>query len=264
MFLLMNLLGIWAAVAAAAVFSLGYRDLRKRTLGWRAGVLVAASGLSVPACLMGLHYLHVFPERAWFYGFRSWAGSEFCVLPLAVAAAALASLLPRACLTLPLFGLMSAALVPHLKPLLGPIDDGEFENRWHRGVCQQSTFSTCGPASVATLLKLHGVEVTEKQVARAAHSYEGGTEAWYLARFARRQGLRPRFEFRETFDPEAGLPAVVGVRLGTNGHFIAVLGISDGKVTFADPLIGREVLPVGDFRARYRFTGFHLVIKRRG
>lgn len=72
--------------------------------------------------------------------------------------------------------------------------------------------------------------------------------------------MKTRFVFRESFDPEAGLPAIVGVKIGTSGHFIAVLDYWGGMVTFADPLYGRDTLSLDEFHKRYRFTGFHLVV----
>jgi hypothetical protein len=113
---------------------------------------------------------------------------------------------------------------------------------------------------VATILRACGVPANEREIARSAHSYQGGTEAWYLARYVRQRGLRGRFEFRDDFDPSVGLPAVTGVRLGSNGHFIAVLAVAGDRVVFADPLSGRWEITMEEFRQRYRFTGFHLVI----
>lgn len=99
-------------------------------------------------------------------------------------------------------------------------------------------------------------------MARAAYSYNGGTEAWYLARFVRTKGLHPRFDFRTSFSPSAGSPAVVGVKFGSAGHFIAVLDVHGDQVTLADPLRGEEHLSLSEFRRRYVFTGFHMVITK--
>ena len=259
----MNLIGAFALVVALAAFSLTYRTARNRSWKSRLGWLLPMALLSVPACLMALYYLHVLPEWAWFYTFRSWAGSEFCVVPLGVTSALLATWLPRVLLVLPLSGFLGSSLVPYLKPLLGPIQQ-EFADHWEDGVCRQSTFSTCGPASLATILCGQGMKVAEREIARSAHSYEGGTEAWYLARYARAKGMKTRFVFRESFDPEAGFPAIVGVKIGASGHFIAVLDCVGGRVTVADPLYGRETLSLGEFHKRYQFTGFHLVVTEHG
>jgi hypothetical protein len=44
-------------------------------------------------------------------------------------------------------------LIPFIKPIVAPFDYNRLQDRWVDGVCMQSTFSTCGPASTATLLK---------------------------------------------------------------------------------------------------------------
>jgi hypothetical protein len=260
---LMNLLGALALIAALAAFSLTFRTARNRPWKLRAGWLLAMGLLSFPACVMALYYLHVLPEWTWFYTFRSWTGSEFCVVPLGAASALFATWLPRVLLVLPLGGFLGASLVPYLKPVLWPIEEKDFADHWEEGVCRQSTFSTCGPASLATILSSYRVNVSEREIAHSAHSYQGGTEAWYLARYARTKRMETRFVLRESFDPQVRFPAIVGVKIGASGHFIAVLDCADGRVTVADPLYGRETLSLDEFHKRYRFTGFHLVVASR-
>ena len=193
--------------------------------------------LAIPSILFAVYYLHILPERAWFYTLRSWSGSELLIVFLGGATGAFATLLPRSLLLLPLCTLVAIAIVPYIKPLVGPLADSEFAERWDGDTCLQSTSSTCGPASVSTILRRLGAETTERETARAAYTYAGGTEAWYLARYVRSKGFVPRFDFRKTFH-QAGLPAVVGVRFGNVGHFIAVLDVNGDQITFADPLRG--------------------------
>ena len=201
------------------------------------------------------------PEYEWFYTLRSWPGSEFLVVFLGCADGAAAALIPRVLLSLPLFATLALAVIPHVKPLLVPLSFGEFKDQWQDNACLQSTASTCGPSSVATILRHFGINTTEREIAQAAFSYEGGTEAWYLARYVRSRGLSARFVFRSTFSSEAGQPALVGVRLGRAGHFIAVLEVHDDQVTIADPLFGERRMTLTDFKRRYEFTGFHMVIQ---
>ncbi len=256
----MNLLGALAIALSLVAFAITHARLRvlpvKACIVWLAGLAL----LSVPSLLFAAYYLHVLPEWAWFYSLRSWVGSEFLAVFLGGAAGALAALLPRRWLMLPLFVVMALATVPYIKPLIGPLPDSVFQERTAGDMCLQSTASTCGPASVATILRRLGRSGDERKIAREAFSYEGGTEAWYLARYARARGLSVRFDFRDTFSPEAGLPALVGVRLGGAGHFIAVLEFRGGQITFADPLRGEERLPLAEILRRYQFTGFHMVI----
>ena len=259
----MNLLGAAAAVLSLCAFACSYRLLRHQTWPRRLVAFAAFGLLALPALLVGVFYLHWLPEWAWFYEMRSWRGSEFLVLFLGAACGAGATLLPRILLVVPLFGLLGTALAPYLKPLLSPLKEGLIQERWAGQACVQSTGSTCGPASTCTVLRQIGIFATEPQLAQAAWSYTGGTEAWYLARCVRDRGGRATFDFRKDFSVTVALPAVVGVRLGDGvGHFIAVLEVKEGMVTFADPLIGQEVLSLSDFRNRYAFTGFHMAVAK--
>ncbi|HEX9048847.1 MAG TPA: cysteine peptidase family C39 domain-containing protein [Verrucomicrobiae bacterium] len=203
------------------------------------------------------------PEYEWYYTLRSWPGSELLVVFLGCAGGVAAALLPRILLSLPLFAMLVLAVVPHLKPLLVPLSEAELNDRWQGNACLQSTDSTCGPASVASILKHFGISTTEREIAHAAYSYQGGTEAWYLARYVRSRGLSPHFVFRSTFSPEEGQPTLVGVRLGRAGHFIAVLEVRDDQVTVVDPLAGEMHLSLAKFRQCYEFTGFHMIVQRK-
>jgi ABC-type bacteriocin/lantibiotic exporter with double-glycine peptidase domain len=115
---------------------------------------------------------------------------------------------------------------------------------------------------VATILRSYGVIVTESQLAREAHSYAGGTEAWYLARAVRALGCDARFRFASGFDPEIPFPAVAGVRLGPDGHFIAILSREGDRFRIGDPLTGREVLSRSELLEHYNFTGFYMAITK--
>jgi hypothetical protein len=72
------------------------------------------------------------------------------------------------------------------------------------------------------------------------------------------------FIFSRGFTPEEGLPAVVGVRLNSFGHFIAILGQEGDKYIVGDPLQGRELLSREELLRRYNFTAFHMRIKKKG
>lgn len=257
-----NFLGLAAAALSLLAFKLTYDRLRLRAAAAKAAWLGIGMLLSVPALLFGVYYLHVLPEWEWFYTFRSWPGTEFFAIFLGVAGGAIAALLPRWLLILPLFAMMALAAVPYIKPVLGPLKDEAFRNRTQGEFILQSTSATCGPASTCNVLHQLGVSATEYEIARAAHSYVGGTEAWYLARAVRAKGLTPRFVFRDRFDPAVGMPAIVGVRLSGLGHFIAVLRVENNLVTFVDPAWGSARVSFDEFRRRFDCTGFHMVITK--
>lgn len=258
----MNPIGAAAVVLSVVAFSVVHNRLRPRPVLVRILWLVGLALLSIPSLWFAIYYLHVLPEYEWFYTLRSWRGSEFLVVFLGCAAGATTALLPRALLGFSLFALLALAVVPYIKPVVGRLPDNLFNEQSQGHVCLQSTPSTCGPASVTTILRHLGLPASERTTARAAFSYAGGTEAWYLARYVRARGLSPRFAFRRTFSPAVGQPAVVGVRVGGYGHFIAVLDLHGDQITFVDPLHGEERLSLAEFQRRYKFTGFHMVIKR--
>jgi hypothetical protein len=258
----MNLLGFASVGLSIAAFAGTYECLRTKPLGVRWTGCFFFTVLSIPSILSAVYYSHVLPEAAWFYTLRSWPGTELLGIFLGCAGGAVASVMNRFLLGVPLFVTTLLALIPYAKPVLWPIPEGAFSDRWRGNACMQSTFSTCGPASVSTILKRLGAAPSERTIARAAYSCASGTEAWYLARYVRRQGYAARFEFRDTFTPSVGLPALVGVKVGA-GHFIAVLEANRDEVIFADPLNGEERLPMEKFRKRYQFTGFHMVIQKR-
>lgn len=137
-------------------------------------------------------------------------------------------------------------------------------NEWEDGICLQSTPSTCGAASAATILKHFGEDTTESELAAKAHSYSGGTEAWYLARAARSRGFDVRFGFAQGFAADADFPAVVGVRLGSVGHFIPILRREGDQFLIGNPLQGRELLSREELLKRYDFTGFYMPITNKG
>src|SRR4051812_28343897 len=117
------------------------------------GVLLVCS---IPSPLFGIYYLHVLPERAWFYQLLSYAGSEFWILFLGALMGMVAASLPRLLLGVPLVALVLVAVVPYLKPILYPLPEDAFHEKWRGNACLQSTSATCGPAGVATILKSLG------------------------------------------------------------------------------------------------------------
>jgi hypothetical protein len=259
-----NLIGLTAALNAFVVFGFTYVYWRKRDLKARLLMLLATLLLALPAFSFTLYYFHILPETAWFYELRSWRGSEFLILFVGNFMAVLASLFRRWMLPLWLVLLGGIVIAPFAKPLLAPLPESSIKDQWNGRVCIQSTGSTCGPASVTTILKLLRCEGnSERQAALACYSYLGGTEAWYLARYVRSLGMQARFEFHEGFVPGIQLPAVAGVRIGLVGHFIALLGQEGNDYIIADPLMREKRLPLCDLKKYYDFTGFYMVISKK-
>lgn len=256
-----NWSGISCAILAFAAFFVVYRAAAKLSIRCRVFLTMVALLAAVPGASFAVYYLHVFPEREWYYEFRSIVGIEILLVFVGAAGGMVATLLPRWLRVVPLAGVWVCLMLPLIKPFIGTL--GELDDEWKGGVCLQSTPSTCGPAATATVLSDLGGNTGEAELARAAHSYAGGTEAWHLARAVRVRGYEARFDFTEGFSPDGGLPAVVGVRLAGAGHFIAVLGREGGKFVVGDPLQGRELLSPEEMRRRYVFTGFHMRIRNK-
>ncbi|MBC8010504.1 MAG: hypothetical protein H7067_10455 [Burkholderiales bacterium] len=256
-----NILGLLCAALALVGFTLAHRRAQNwpRAQIWR--WLAVGTLASLPALYNASHYLHVIPEAAWFYEVRSWRGTELLVISVGPTAGLLAALLPRRLLLIPLLACVGVTWGPFLKPVLGPIKHAALRDVWIKDVCIQSTFSTCGPASTATILRTYGQRHTEEEIARVSHSYIGGTEAWYLARYIRAQGLRARFSLREEgFPTEVHAPAILGVTLEGRGHFIPLLARDGDAYLIGDPMNGPERLTRAQLDTRYGFTGFALEI----
>ena len=161
--------------------------------------------------------------------------------------------------------LLALLLVPYSKPWLGPLDLARLNNRCDGEVCMQSTLSTCGPASAATILNSMGAKTSERELAMECHTYQGGTESWYLARAIRRRAFEARIRIEPENPRSLPSPAIAGVVLrGGAGHFIAVLSQTPDRVVIADPMKGKLVIDRADLRRAYNFTGFFLVVGREG
>jgi ABC-type bacteriocin/lantibiotic exporter with double-glycine peptidase domain len=160
------------------------------------------------------------------------------------------------------FILLLCVGAPYLKQIFLLPDWNGFSDRWSEGVCLQSSESSCGPASTATLLKLAGKPVTEKEIAQESFTSRRGTENWYLIRTLRHHGLNVHYSIGKQNQTSFSFPSIVGVRLGGKsgaGHFITILGKSGNRYVVGDPLSGREELDETQLQDRYYFTGFSIV-----
>lgn len=253
-------------VGTALLFRLGWILQRKletrkgRIVLWTVGGLLACPGL-----LYVLYYSHVLDDAAWLYNLRTVRYTELLACGVGLLAGAFdawwepesfgeKAVVPAALLVL--------VAVPYIKPVLDPLDLTKLKDQCEGEVCLQSTFSTCGPASAATVLKSFGKTASEKELARESLTSRGGTEIWYLARALQRRGVATSVVIRPRGETETPSPAIAGVVLpGNAGHFIAILSNDEERVTIADPLKGKFVVAKADLVNRYQFTGFFLVLR---
>ena len=259
---------VWLTLPlAAALFGLG--GLAERKLVSRAARICALSiGFiaAAPGLLFVLYYTHLFDGAAWFYEFRAMRGSELAACGLGFVAGFIHAALEPGSLGERLAApaiLLALLLVPFSKPWLGPLDLTRLNDRCDGEVCLQSSLSTCGPASAATILDSLGSKTSEKELATECHTYQGGTESWYLARAIRRRGFDARFQIEPENPSALPSPTIAGVILrGGAGHFIAVLSQTPDHVVIADPMKGKLVIDRPDLHELYHFTGFFLVVER--
>lgn len=90
---------------------------------------------------------------------------------------------------------------------------------WEEGVCLQTARSTCGPAALATLLRIHGVQTNETEMARLCLTGEEGTHLTGLYRglsLKAPHGTTPvanRMSVEELRNNPDRLPALVSLKL---------------------------------------------------
>lgn len=253
-----NLTGYAALALAVIALFATIRILAGTPPTRRILAFVCFSALAIPSVLVAVYYLHIMPETGTFYEFRSWRGSEFLIIFAGIAGGAAISLLPRLALIPILFCIAVLGIMPYIKPTVGPLDFSLLQDDWRNDTCLQSTASTCGPASICTILRRFGIDATEREAALASFSCAGGTEAWYLARFVRKSGLQAEFLLAGEIDYARELPVLAGVKIGGMGHFIAILDSDTQKITYSDPMTGMFTITHEEFAARYNFTGFRM------
>jgi len=256
---------LFALAIALLLFPVGQRSVRRcATKGGRLGVLALWLLLAVPGFLFPLYYLHWFDDAKWYCEFRSFPFAEFTAGGAGLFAGGLAELAKPSQLFSPwiLAAILCLGLAaPYLKPVLSPLPDSRFADRWKDGVCLQSTPSSCGAASAATVFKMLGMDLGERQIARECYTYSGGTENWYIARTFRRRGYSVNYRIGNGLPADLHTPAIAGVRVGGFGHFIAILDRSNGEYSVGDPLVGSQKVPEDCIAEKFDFTGFFMEIR---
>jgi len=249
----MNPLFFYTLILALVLYAAGKRLSREH----KRATLIIGVIAAIPGLLMALYYLHLFDKAAWYYEFRSWPYIELSAAGLGFAFGALMGKSRKQVAILGWSGFLLLLLaLPYIKPILRPLPLSIYIDRWKEGVCLQSTRSSCGAASAASVLKTLGIDGTEKELAKECFTYRGGTENWYIARALRRRGCSVQFRIEDGFPKNPKLPLVAGVKVRKFGHFVAILRKTDGVYVCADPLVGLERVPEADIRKHFRFTGF--------
>jgi predicted double-glycine peptidase len=240
--------------------------LKKRHIARRSRLVLflISAILATPGLFFIFYYTHLFDSAAWFYRFRVLSFTEFLPAGIGLLGGVLYSVFaPESVgdkLVVP-SALVVLVLIPVVKPLVDPIELSRLNDHCEGEVCMQSTFSTCGPSSAATLLKELGVAASEKQLSRECLTSRGGTEIWNIARAFERRGFSANVLIQSPDDLSPPAPAIAGVVLpGGAGHFIAILNETSDQLTIGDPMKGKLLVKRADLKNYYHFTGFFLVI----
>ncbi len=228
-------------------------------------ILLAVAGilLALPGALFVLYYLHWFDRAVWFYEFRAFSFSELSAAGMGFLAGLLAGVgKGKRIASIPflLILLILGIVIPYLKPLLTPIPSEAWRELWKDEFCMQSTPSSCGAASATTVLRMYGLAVSERELARECYTSRSGTENWFLARALRSRGLQVHYRITEGLPNDLQLPAIAGVKVGGVGHFISILWKDGENWVTGDPLIGRADHSGQALRENYHFTGFFMEI----
>lgn len=153
--------------------------------------------------------------------------------------------------------LAPALLKGHLANLKTKVDSN--------GICYQSTDYTCGPAAAVTALRKLGLPAREGEIAILSRTSPvvGTLPSCLQAALQNRygdEGLKCQYR---RFDSIAQLKDV-GIILAVvksallSDHCVAVLEVSDGMITVADPVVGKELLSHKQFEKIWRFSGIVL------
>jgi hypothetical protein len=253
-------------MAGACVFALSYFILNHLSQRKRFIFTLVMAPFAIPGVLYVSYYFHLFDDAQWFYQLRSYTGTELLASGTAFPAAFIFMSFHKhykvVAWSVPL-GLGLILSGPYIKPIIAPLKTTELKERWKDGVCLQSSSSTCGPASAASLLRSMSVPCSERELAVESNSTAMGTENWYLARALRKRGLVVSYEVRPAGSfSEIPISSIAGVFVG-GGHFIAVIRETPDSYIIADPLSGTKNISKSSIaKGESFFTGFFMKVQK--
>lgn len=178
-----------------------------------------------------------------------------------------------------LLGTVSAGTL--IAPLIG--DNPVCGENWRGDICLQTTPYTCSPASAATLLRVHGIDATEREMAELCLTHKGTTWMGLFRGLSRKVADSPWKV--EVFDMPMGgaasppeTPAILVARLPedssdrelreTSGwlpgqaHSVVYLGnLTEDLLIVGDPTVGRELWRRHELRTLWTGRGLRLVAR---
>jgi len=220
-------------------------------------ILIFSFTLTFPGISMILYYFHFFETPLWYVNFRTIPAIEISISFIGLYLGFLSNNKNKYFL----IGItIFLVLIPYIKPIIRPLTIKNI-TEWNDEVCIQSTVATCGPSSLATILKYFKVESTELEIAKNSYTCNTGTEIWYLLRIAKRKGLEYSLNTINKVS-ELRFPSIIGTRLFSVGHFVTVLGRSGNEFIIGDPLLGKLVLTEDEFKNKYTIDGLMIVFTK--
>ena len=133
------------------------------------------------------------------------------------------------------------------------------------GICRQTTKYTCGPAAAVTALEMLGLSANEGEIAVLSHSSPviGTLPSLLCSALENRygsEGLKCEYRKFDTIEQlkKTGLTLVVVKEGFLLDHCIVVLQVLDDSVAVADPVTGKELIPIKKFEKMWRYSGIIL------
>ena len=215
--------------------------------------------LLIPGILIPFHYLHILDNQLWYYKFRSIDYIEYSLVFIAPFFAMLAIRIKKIRFVFLLCFILSITL-PYLKYIYSPLYTSLLKSNIIDGITIQTTPSTCGPSALASILRLHGIEKTEKELAKLCYTTQSGTEVWHIKRYLKSISINSEFVIDSNCPPP--YPSIAGIIVqGGMGHFISILNLVNNKYIIGDSMYGKKQIALNEVKKRIHFTGFYLIIQ---
>lgn len=186
---------------------------------------------------------------------------------------------------LPVGLLLGLGMVYNFRPLLGtpPLIEND---QWQNGVCMQSSEASCSVASAATLLRAHGINASEAEMARLCLTRSDGTSMLGVYRGLRRKtagtpwrvGVLSRANLDTLRRATQDGPVVLSVGLdrfahGVDPRYQSQWGWTPGlrhavvlfrflpnnKIEMGDPSVGREQWNTESLSVLWHGEGIRLI-----
>lgn len=231
---------------------------------YRIWIIVLLLTLSIPGILFDVYYLHYFDDMYWNIEFRSINNIEILNSFLGLTIWYIfAWNIKHSKLQHFIYLLFTILLItiPYAKPILMPLELGnKVDDRRSNNICMQSTQSTCGPCTIATILKYYNINKTERDVAQASFTSNSSTELWYLIRYVRNLWLKADIIYTDKAENLPTPSLVWTTVMSSYGHFISLLKNKDWIFTIWDSISGKKELSIKKFNKIYEFHwyGIHI------